>query len=216
MPIPARLAAVALPLALLACKDPNAHVPRARAAAPAAATAPPATRAANAERLTFGPPQSRVGFTGAKVTGTHQGTFTAFQGTVDLNPDDLTLSRVAVTIEMASVQADDPRLTNHLKSPDFFDIAAHPRATFTSTAVRAGGPAGATHTLTGELSLHGVTRAITFPATVAVAPTELTARAEFTINRRDFGITYPGMPDNLIRDDVALRLELRAARPTPR
>ena len=95
---------------------------------------------------------------------------------------------------MASAQADDPRLTNHLKSPDFFDIAAHPRATFTSTAVRASGPAGATHTLTGELSLRGVTRAISFPATVAVSPTELTARAEFTINRRDFGITYPGCP----------------------
>jgi polyisoprenoid-binding protein YceI len=204
--------AAALSLALVACKDPNANVPRARTTAPAAPTAPTTAPAAASERLTFGPPQSTVGFTGAKVTGTHTGTFNAFTGTLTLDPTNLTASRVEVVIETSSVQADDPRLTNHLKSPDFFDIAAHPRATFTSTELRAGGANGATHTVTGNLNLHGVTRAVTFPATVAVTPAEVSVRAEFTINRRDFGIVYAGMPDNLIRDDVALRLEVHAAR----
>ena len=202
--------AAALALALAACKDPNANVPRARTAAPTAPTTQPAPAAV--ERLAFGPPQSSVGFTGAKVTGSHNGSFGVFSGTIQLDPSNLTASRVEVTIETSSVQADDPRLTNHLKSPDFFDIANHPRATFASTEVRAGGADGATHTLTGNLTLHGVTRAVTFPATISVTPTEVSARAAFTINRREFGLTYPGMPDNLIRDEVAIRLDIHAPR----
>jgi len=47
---------------------------------------------------------------------------------------------------------------------------------------------------------------------VTVSPSEVTATAEFVINRREFGIVYAGMPDNLIRDDVAMHLRLRAPR----
>jgi len=209
----ALIRAAALSLALVACKDPNANVPRARTTAPAAPTAPTPPPAA-AERLGFGPPQSSIGFTGAKVTGTHNGSFSAFSGTLTLDPANLAASRIEVTIETSSVQTDEPRLTNHLKTDAFFDIAVHPRATFTSTEVRAGGANGATHTVTGNLNLHGVTRAVTFPATVTVTPAEVSARAEFTINRREFGIVYAGMPDNLIRDDVALRLDVHAPRGT--
>jgi polyisoprenoid-binding protein YceI len=202
---------------LAACKDPNGTVPRAHSTAPVAqpeaqSATTPTPHAIAVEVLSFGPPRSSIGFTGAKVTGSHNGTFGAFNGTLHFDPSNPAASRVEVSIEMASVQADDPRLTNHLKSPDFFDVANHPRATFTSTEVRTGGTNGATHTITGNLSLHGVTRAITFPATLAVTPSEVSARAEFSINRREFGITYPGMPDNLIRDEVAIRLELHAPR----
>ncbi|MFO0648783.1 MAG: YceI family protein [Polyangiales bacterium] len=75
-----------------------------------------------------------------------------------------------------------------------------------------GGSNGATHTVTGTLSLHGQSRSITFPATIAVGASEVTARSEFVINRRDFGLVYPGMPDNLIRDEVTIRFDLRAPR----
>ncbi len=66
--------------------------------------------------------------------------------------------------------------------------------------------------MTGNLTLHGQTRAITFPANITLSVAEMHATAEFTINRRDFGIVYPGMPDDLIRDGVVIRFDVRAPR----
>lgn len=193
-----------------ACKDPNANVARAttRAATTPAAPAP----ASATERLAIDPAVSTVGFTGAKVTGTHHGSFPLFTGTIDLDPAHPENSRIAVDIDTTSVTTDAPRLTEHLKSADFFDVARFPRATFTSTAITPGGAQGATHTITGNVSLHGQTRSISFPATVTVTPREVSATAEFVINRREYGIVYAGMPDNLIRDDVAMHLAIRAPR----
>jgi len=193
-----------------ACKDPNANTARATTSA---VTAPaPAAQVSATEHLTIDAAASSVGFTGAKVTGQHNGSFPTFTGTLDLDPARVENSRVAVDIDTTSVTTDTPRLTTHLRSADFFDVERFPRATFTSTAIAPGGANGATHTITGNLALHGVTRAISFPATVTVSPSEVTATAEFVINRREFGIVYAGMPDNLIRDDVAMHLRLRAPR----
>jgi polyisoprenoid-binding protein YceI len=153
-----------------------------------------------------------VQFVGSKVTRSHDGQFNQFTGTIDLAPERLEASRVHIDIDMDSVTTDTERLTQHLKSSDLFDVARFPRATFESTEIRAAGTGGATHTITGNLTLHGQTRAITFPATIAVTPTEVTATSEFAINRRDFGIVYPGMPDDLIRDNVVIRLNVRAPR----
>jgi len=55
-----------------------------------------------------------------------------------------------------------------------------------------------------------VTKSISFPATIKVRGDTVDVDAEFAINRKDFGIVYPGMPDDLIRDDVLLKLQLRA------
>lgn len=194
---------------LPACKDPNANVAR---AATSAATAPaPGPNAAASEHLAIATAGSSVGFTGAKVTGSHNGTFGAFSGTIDLDAARVENSRVSVDVDTTSISTDTPRLTEHLKSADFFDVARFPHATFTSTAIAPGG-AGGTHTVTGNLSLHGQVRSVSFPATITVTPGEVSATAEFVINRREYGIVYAGMPDNLIRDDVALHLALRAPR----
>ncbi|HAB16177.1 MAG TPA: hypothetical protein DCE44_06985, partial [Verrucomicrobiales bacterium] len=63
---------------------------------------------------------------------------------------------------------------------------------------------------TGNLNLHGVTKSISFPATVQLAPDAVTLKAEFAINRRDFNINFPGMPNDLIRDNVVLNLDIKA------
>jgi polyisoprenoid-binding protein YceI len=104
-------------------------------------------------------------------------------------------------------------LTAHLKTADFFDVAKYPQATFESTEIKAGGDKGASHTVTGNLNLHGVTKSITFPATITVSPTQITVESNFSINRKDFGINYAGASDNLIRDDVVLTLHVRAVKP---
>jgi polyisoprenoid-binding protein YceI len=108
---------------------------------------------------------------------------------------------------MDSTWSDNDRLTGHLKSPDFFDVATHPTAVFTLTSVSG---TGAQQTVTGNLDLHGVTKSISFPAQVQVGDDAVTVKAEFAINRKDFNINYPGRPDDLIRDNVVINLDLRA------
>ncbi len=176
---------------------------------------PPAP--ASAAALTIDRATSSVGFTAAKVTASHDGTFTDFSGTIELPASDPTQGRVTVTIQMDSLVIEPARLASHLRTPDLLDVASFPTATFSSTAIAAsteGSVAGApaTHSVTGTLELHGVTRTISFPAIITVADDAVTASAEFSITRQDFGITYPGMPDDLIRDQVVIRFSVRAPR----
>jgi len=119
---------------------------------------------------------------------------------------------VNIAIKTDSITTDTPDLTKHLKTADFFDVAKYPEATFVSTAIKPGGQNGASHTITGNLTLHGVTKAITFPATINVTPDAATVESSFSINRKDFGINYAGAADNLIRDDVVLALHVRATK----
>ena len=90
------------------------------------------------------------------------------------------------------------------------DVAKFPKASFASTSIKAGGEKGASHTVTGNLTLHGVTKSITFPATIKTTGTGIDADAEFAINRKDFGLVYAGKPDDLIRDDVVIKLTIRS------
>jgi polyisoprenoid-binding protein YceI len=64
--------------------------------------------------------------------------------------------------------------------------------------------------VTGNLDLHGVKKSITFPATIKVEGDTVEVSAEFAINRKDFGIVYAGMPDDLIKDDVLMKVKLKA------
>lgn len=163
-------------------------------------------------RLTIDAENSSLGFTGAKVTGSHDGTFGEFAGTVDFNENEVTASQVAITIQMATIEADDPRLTRHLRSDDFFDVENIPTSVFESTAIADGAEGDATHTITGNLTMHGQTHQVAFPATVEVTDEAVRARAEFSIDRQTWGISYPGMPDNLISDSVVIRFDVRAPR----
>jgi polyisoprenoid-binding protein YceI len=165
-----------------------------------------------AKRFDFDEASSSIEFVGAKVTGRHAGKFGDFQGTIQLVPADLTKSSVSLSIEAASLTSDDAKLTKHLKSPDFFDVARFPKARFTSTSIVPGGADSATHTITGNLELRGVTKQVTFPAHITAMAEVVEATAEFSINRKDFGVAYSGMAGDLIRDQVLLMIKLRATR----
>jgi len=58
----------------------------------------------------------------------------------------------------------------------------------------------------------GITKTVTFPATISLACDTANVDAEFAINRRDFSLNYPGKPNDLIRDDVVIKLTIRAKR----
>ena len=192
---------------LSACSDPAADQSKA-VTGEATKTASPVS-AAQGTKYQITPQNSKVEFVGSKVTGSHNGSFQDFSGQIDYT-GNVEQSRVNLTIKADSITADDAKLTQHLKTADFFDVAKFPEATFVSTAIKPGGEKGASHTVTGNLTMHGVTKSITFPATIAVTPDVASVDANFSINRKDFGINYAGAADNLIRDDVVLKLNVRA------
>jgi polyisoprenoid-binding protein YceI len=154
---------------------------------------------------------SKVAFVGAKITAEHPGSFGAFTGSIMADPKAPEKAMITVDIDVKSMKTDDEKLTGHLMSPDFFDAEKFPKAIFTSTAIKAGGENGATHTIEGNLEMHGVKKGITFPAKVTISDTEATATAEFSIQRADWGITYPGMKDDAIKAGVLLKLDIKAS-----
>lgn len=197
-------------LVTFGCADPAANKPKASVgnAAPESSTA----KAAGGEKLTINPENSKVEFVAAKVTRSHNGSFKQFSGTVDLLNSDPAQSVVSISIDTSSVVTDEDQLTGHLKTPDFFDVAKYPKATFISTKIEPNAANGATHTVTGNFDLHGVKKSISFPATIQVAPANVSVTAEFAINRQDFKLTYPGKADDLIKDGVVIKLTLNVAR----
>jgi len=191
------------------CADPAANKPKATVAN---AEAEKDSTKAGAEKLVISPENSKVEFVAAKVTRSHNGSFKQFSGAIDLVANSLEGSQVTIDIETGSVVTDDDQLTGHLKTADFFDVAKYPKATFTSTKIEAANPGGATHNVTGNFDLHGVKKSITFPATIQLAPDSVSVNAEFSINRKDFGIVYAGKADDLIRDGVVIKLTLKVPR----
>jgi len=207
----ARLSAAGIVmLALAACDDPSKGKTKAVTTEATPNAIEPKNAPANATRYEFDPSTSKVEWTGSKVTGKHDGGFKTFKGTVQLVDQTPEKSSVNVEIDTGSLYSDSDKLVSHLKSPDFFDVAKFPTATFASTEVKKGGDKGASHTVTGNLTLHGVTKSITFPATIKTSPGAVDVDAEFAINRKDFGLVYAGKPDDLIRDDVVIKLTIRS------
>jgi len=196
---------------VVGCEDPGAEVTTATVESPAREQADPGSTAEPGKGLTslaIDPSNSKIEFVGAKVTASHPGGFTDFAGTVRV-AEPVEKSQIEVTIQTASLYADKEKLTKHLKSPDFFDVGKFPTATFRSTEIKKDGEG---HVMTGDLTLHGVTKRISFPVTLDAMGTEVTASAEFSINRQDYGINYPGMRDDLIRDLVVIKLSLKLPR----
>ncbi len=206
------LASAVLPLLLTACADavgdkPHAKVEAAKTAPVAVAAPAPAK---DGTRYAITPDGSSIGFVAAKVTKTEAGSFGVFRGSITAPTDKPQDAAVDVEIDMDSIQTGSPRLTQHLKTPDFFDTAQFPKARFTSTSMAPN--ADGTVTVTGDLTMHGVTKRISFPATVGIVGDTATAKAEFAINRQDFKVAYRGAPDDLVKDDVLLKLDVKAKR----
>jgi polyisoprenoid-binding protein YceI len=196
------IASALLVLAAAGCSDPSSDVHRTSGAEPQQVAGSPST-AGTEYVIRSG---SKVGFTGSKVTGSHDGGFNNFAGSIRV-ADGKIVGNPEIRIAMKSLWADNEKLTGHLKSADFFEVEKYPVTTFTVTGVQ---DTGAQQTVTGNLEMHGVTKSISFPAKIQVTDDAVTVAAEFAINRRDFNINYPGSPNDLIRDNVVIKLDLRA------
>jgi polyisoprenoid-binding protein YceI len=166
--------------------------------------------AAPADMLKFNNNASTIEFTGTKKDGMHSGGFRKFTGTIDAPSGDFGKGKVTVEIRTDSLTSDNDKLTAHLKSPDFFDVRKYPTATFTSTGIKSiRDDAGITHLLTGDLTLLGTKKSLTIPVRVARTATGLKLDATFTLNRKDFGMTYG---QGQVNNDVTVKLMVQAGK----
>jgi polyisoprenoid-binding protein YceI len=151
------------------------------------------------------------------------GFFRDFTGSINYNAEDVTKSSVEFTAKVTSIDTGVAGRDNHLRSKDFFEIETYPDITFKSTKVE---KKGNSFLLTGDFTMKGVTKSITFPFNIAgflPAGERSGARMGFTadtkINRRDYGINYGGniLGTNIptIADEIAIRLEVQAPAPRP-
>ena len=143
---------------------------------------------------------STVEWVGAKVTGDHSGGFKVVKGTAQIDGD--ALLSLNAEIDIASMFSDSDRLTGHLLSKDFFEAQKYPTAVFSSTKIEDG-------TITGILDMRMVKKEISFPAKIVVQDQSVDIQSEFTINRRLWGINYDGKANNLIKDDVLIKLNVQ-------
>ncbi|MBP1627257.1 MAG: YceI family protein [Holophagaceae bacterium] len=168
---------------------------------------------AAADTYTIDAVHSEVGFRIRHLVSKTPGRFTRFQGVIKVDDQHLAQSSVEVTIETASINTDNEARDKHLRSPDFFDVAKYPTLTFKSVAVKEVGKGRIQ--VSGDLTMHGVTKRITIPVgilgTMKGAQNETRGGFEgaVTLNRNEFGITkYPGM----LGDDVEVTLNIEAVK----
>ncbi|HJV49102.1 MAG TPA: YceI family protein [Geothrix sp.] len=161
------------------------------------------------------PVHSEISFKIRHLLAKVSGRFTKFNGTVKVDTTDISKSSVEVSIDVASINTDNEARDKHLKTPDFFDVEKFPTITFKSTSVKE--VAKGKLEITGDFTLHGVTKKITFPITNAGTQAGMkpgTVVAGFidgalSINRNDYGIkTYPGA----LGEDVAISLNIEAGK----
>jgi polyisoprenoid-binding protein YceI len=192
-------------ISLTACENPADTTKSAAVSEAVAVNATAAT--ASAVTYTFAP-ESEISFVGSKVTGSHEGGFKSFGGEFSIANGSLAGTGQKITIDMNSIWSDSEKLTGHLKNEDFFNVEKYPQSTFELTSVKTG--ENNTYQVSGNLTLLETTKNITFPATVTINGETADIHAMFDINRKDFGVVYAGMSDDLIRDEVVIKLKLKA------
>jgi polyisoprenoid-binding protein YceI len=167
---------------------------------------------------------SSIGFTVRHlVVSKVRGKFTRWAGTIHMDEHELTKTRVEIGIETASVDTGVEQRDNHLRSPDFFDVASHPTMTFRSTRVERA--ADGTLRLHGDLSLHGVTRPVLLAVEYAGTQKDPWGgyRAGFSartsLDRKDFGLAWNQVLETggvMVGDKVDVDIEIEAVKQAPR
>lgn len=171
--------------------------------------------AVTGNELALNTTDSKLRWEGHKVTGKHNGEVTIISGNVILD-EEQNLSGGNFVVDMTSIDVQDlkgeykEKLTTHLKSDDFFDVEKHPEAKFEITSVAKAENEG--HLLiSGNLTLRGVTKNITFDAQINEATAgSFAATADFNIAREDFGVSYAGKADDLISKEINIKIDLIA------
>ncbi len=136
------------------------------------------------------PENTKIVFVGTHVgdkPDPRTGGFKEFSGEAVIDESSKALKSVTVDIDTASLWTQHAKLTEHLNSPDFFETREHPKAKFVAKSVSPGRDPG-TFTITGDLTLLKTTKEIEVPATVSISESGLSLKADFKIDRTEFGM----------------------------
>lgn len=166
---------------------------------------------------TVDPSHSRVEFS-VKHLGISKvkGSFGSFEGTLEIN-GDLASARAYGTVDIASVDTNEPARDEHLRSADFFDVAQYPKMTFASTSIRQ--TDDDEFEIVGDLSMHGVTKQITLKAEVQGTETDpygndrVGLEISGALDRSDYEMKFNqalGSGNVLVSDKVKLSLDISA------
>jgi polyisoprenoid-binding protein YceI len=144
------------------------------------------------------------------------GRFSTWSGSLELDDEDLTKSRLDVTIDAASVDTKEDKRDEHLRSADFFDVATYPTLAFKSTNITRDGD---DYRVEGNLTIHGVTRAVTLKVEGGDqvkdpwGNTRTGFSAKTSINRKDFGLHWNVALEAggfVVGDKIEITLEIEA------
>jgi polyisoprenoid-binding protein YceI len=164
--------------------------------------------------------ESQVIWKASKVTGSHWGYVPIADAQLDYSNGKITggsfiMDMVNLTVEDLTDEKSKGNLTNHLKSDDFFSVEKFNKSTFKITDVKTSN--GTDYTISGNLTIKGISNPVSFPATVSVAGNQLTATGKITFDRTKFDIKYrsgsyfENLADQLIYDEVSLDVKLIAS-----
>lgn len=154
------------------------------------------------------------------VVSRTQGEFLDYSGLVEMDAGTQEFKTIQATIQTQSLFTDHQERDEHLRSPDFFDVATFPTMTYTMTSYK---KTGETYTAVGNLTIKGITKEITLVGTfngVVQDPwgnTRAGFTAEGTLNRQDFGIQFNELLDNgglIVGNDVRIKLEVEVIKAT--
>ncbi len=150
------------------------------------------------------------------MVSTVRGTFNRTSGTVNLDEADSTKSSVEATIDVASIDTREAKRDEHLKGPDFFDIAKFPTITFKSKAISS--PGADKFRIVGDVTIHGVTKEIALEASGSPKPfkdpfgkTRLGGAVSGKLNRKDFGMTWNKNLDSggvVVGDEITITIDV--------
>ena len=152
---------------------------------------------------------SKVSFTAATVIFDVDGEFGEFSVDIDGDPSKPESVKIEASIDVASIDTQNGKRDDHLKSADFFDAAKYPKIRFTSIGVKA---KGSQLTVKGNLTMHGKTKLVSIPFKVAKGKNgagvdTTTYKGKLTVNRNDFGIGTDSVAAKIsLEDEVDLKL----------
>jgi polyisoprenoid-binding protein YceI len=167
------------------------------------------------------PVHSHLGFSVRHMMVSHQrGRFQGVTGTLTLDREDLTRSHVEVTIDVATLDTHNTDRDNHLRSPDFFDVANHPKMTFVSREVKVQ-PDGELR-VAGDLTIRGTTHPVTLTAEALSSESKdpfgnirIGTSATAKISRKEFGMVWNAVLETggiALADEVKLTLDVQFVR----
>lgn len=166
---------------------------------------------AQAAAWTMDSPRSQLSFTGSQAGSAFEGEFKRFDADIHFDPANLATSRVAVGIEMASVDTGNQERDVVVRSADWFSVAQFPKARFETEAIQALGDDR--YQAAAMLTIRNVTRPVTLPFTLTVEGGEAHATGTLPILRTDFGVGQgQWATGDMVGRDVIIRFDLRARR----